>query len=58
MYFADLSFLVASLVFDISTALRMKIDIVKDFVSSGNRNLLDEALQKVSDFHSPLNQDR
>jgi hypothetical protein len=54
MYYADLSFLAASLVFDIRKLLRMKVDIVRSCISSGDRNPLNEALQNVWDFLVPF----
>jgi len=52
IYFGDLSFLLSSLVFDVGPALRMKVDIVREQISKGEQNFLDEALQKVPDVLS------
>jgi Fe-S-cluster containining protein len=53
-YYADLSYLAASLVFDIRKVLRMKVDIVRNCISYEDRNPLDETLQNVWDFLAPF----
>lgn len=49
-----LSFLVTAMVYDIGTALRMKVDIARAMVSTGDSNLLNEVLQNVGDVLAPL----
>jgi hypothetical protein len=49
-----LSFLVTTMVYDIGTALKKKVDIVRAMVSTGSSNLLNEVLQNVGDVLAPL----
>lgn len=48
-YFSDPAFLVASLLFGIYRSVRLKFDIVKDIVATGNRNRLDMVLEEMTD---------
>lgn len=53
-YFSDLSFLLASLVFGITGAVRMKFAIVSDIVTSGNRSKLDRIVRELPDLFAEL----
>lgn len=54
MNFADLSFLTTAMVYDISQVLKMKVDIVREYVSAGRSNILDKALENIPDFLGQL----
>ncbi len=47
IYFSDSSFLLASLLYGFPESVRLKFDIVNDFVKTGSREKLNEALKEV-----------
>jgi Fe-S-cluster containining protein len=49
-FFSDLSFLTAAMIYDINHILRKKVDIVRDFVSAGRSDILDELLANIPDM--------
>ncbi|CAB1078022.1 hypothetical protein JY97_14180 [Alkalispirochaeta odontotermitis] len=51
-YFADLSFLTSAMIFDVDLLLKMKVEIVREYVSTGTSKLLNDNLEDVSDFFS------
>jgi len=53
-YYSDLSFFLASLVFGPSGAVRMKFAIVRDILTTGNRERLDRILEELPDIHEEL----
>jgi len=52
IYFTDLSFLTSAMIFDVDRLLKMKVDIVRENVSTGTSKLLNDTLEYVSDFFS------
>jgi len=52
MYFTDLSFLTSTMIFDVDRLLRLKVEIVREYVSTGSSKLLNDTLENVSDFFS------
>jgi Fe-S-cluster containining protein len=53
-YFADLSFLMASLEFGMQKAIQLKFQIVRDIRSTGNHNKVEDMVDKVSDLFGDL----
>lgn len=49
-YFSDMSFLLVSLMFGVTEAVRMKFTIVRDIVTTGNRSSLDRILEELNEF--------
>ena len=49
-YFSDLSFLMASLVFGYTEVVRIKLDVVGDMISTGNRKRLDRLIASLPDI--------
>ncbi len=49
-YFSDLSFLLVSNVLGSQEAIQLKFEIVRDFLSTGNNERVDEMVGKLDDF--------
>ncbi len=47
VYFSDLSFLLASMIYGIPESIRLKFDIVSDIVKTGNKQKIDKALREI-----------
>ena len=55
MYYCDLSFLAAAMVFGTSEAVQMKFRLVSNIVSTGNRTKLDKIIEDLPDLFAKLN---
>ena len=53
-YFSDLSFLLVSNVLGSQEAIQLKFEIVRDFLSTGNNERVDEMVGKLDDFLGDL----
>jgi Fe-S-cluster containining protein len=53
-YVADLSFLAATMTYGIQSALRMKVDIVRELVSTADRTRLDQILNDLEGKPLPI----
>jgi Fe-S-cluster containining protein len=53
-YAADLSFLIAAMSFGLQSALRMKVDIVSDLLSTADRTRLDQILNDLAGQLLPI----
>jgi len=49
-YFADLSFLITSLIFGVTTAVQIKFVVVRDLTTMGDRTRLDKVLVELPDI--------
>ncbi|MEW6570663.1 MAG: hypothetical protein AB1390_05755, partial [Nitrospirota bacterium] len=50
LYFSDMSFLLASLVYGFHEAVRLKFTIVRDIVKTGNRTGLYNTVEEIADI--------
>jgi hypothetical protein len=53
-YFSDLSFLLVSNVLGSQEAIQLKFEIVRDFLSTGNNERVDEMVGKLDDLFEDL----
>jgi Fe-S-cluster containining protein len=54
-YFSDLSFLVAALIYGFGKAIRMKYDVVKEYVTSGSKEKMNRLINLCPDvFNGPV----
>lgn len=54
IYFSDLSFLVAALIFGMTESIKMKFNVVKEIVMDDNREILDTMINACSDLFAGL----
>lgn len=55
MYFCDLSFLLAAMIFGTAEAVRMKFRLVSDILSTGDKTTLDTIIKALPDLFEELN---
>lgn len=53
-YFSDLSFLLASISLGLQQAIQLKFEIVRDILSTGNREKVEHTVDKLDDFFGDL----
>jgi hypothetical protein len=53
-YFSDLSFLLASIALGLQQAIQLKFEIVRDILSTGNHEKVEDIVDKLDDFFEDL----
>ncbi len=55
VYFSDLSFLIASLIFGLKETVRIKYSLVSDIVQKGNKENMENIIKNIPDIFCELN---